>query len=595
MKAIMIMYDTLIRKYLPCYGGEAIMPNFERLAQQSTTFDNCYVGSMPCMPARRELHTGRYNFLHRSWGPLEPFDDSMPEILKRRGIHSHLVSDHQHYWEDGGATYHTRYSTWDCVRGQEGDPWKVNLDPAIQGTAGFGGFYSPELVNTMHRQDAVNRLYTQAEEDHPQAVTFRGGLEFLQTNHNYDNWFLQMETFDPHEPFFSTPEFEALYPPVDYEGPDVDWPPYAPCEESPDVIAHIQRKYKALMSMCDKNLGRILDAMDAYDLWKDTLLIVNTDHGYLLGEHQWWSKSIMPLYDEICHTPLFIWDPRCGRKGGRNGALVQTIDLAPTLLDFFGLPIPPDMQGVPLGRTLAEDCPVRDYALFGYHGGSVNITDGTYVYMRGPQCLENRPLYEYTLMPTHMRAPFSLDELATAEMHPAFTFTKGCPVMKITPSAQNQQFGSWFRYGSKLYKLNEDPQQQRPLEDAEREADMLNHMAALLRQNDAPPEQYQRLGIDLEYEATEDSILRQRGNAPRLHLPPLLERFVWDWIAAEQYGVLQSILPDRQQLEQSIFQALTQDPPERVDAGWMLNYAEKYLAKQHPFLPPLLRMTARTN
>jgi arylsulfatase A-like enzyme len=61
-------------------------PNFERLGEKTVTFDSSYVGSLPCMPARRELHTGRYNFLHRSWGTMEPFDDSMPEILKMNGI-----------------------------------------------------------------------------------------------------------------------------------------------------------------------------------------------------------------------------------------------------------------------------------------------------------------------------------------------------------------------------------------------------------------------------------------------------------------------------------------------------------------------------
>jgi arylsulfatase A-like enzyme len=104
MKAIMIMFDSLNRRYLPPYGCEwTHAPNFERLAGRTVTFDNCYVASMPCMPARRELHTGRYNFLHRSWGPLEPFDDSMPETLKRHGVYTHLVTDHQHYWEDGGS------------------------------------------------------------------------------------------------------------------------------------------------------------------------------------------------------------------------------------------------------------------------------------------------------------------------------------------------------------------------------------------------------------------------------------------------------------------------------------------------------------
>ena len=83
----MVMYDSLCRRYLPNYGCDfTSMPNFERLSEKTVTFDNCYVGSMPCMPARREIHTGRYNFLHRSWGPIEPYDDSMPEILKQNGV-----------------------------------------------------------------------------------------------------------------------------------------------------------------------------------------------------------------------------------------------------------------------------------------------------------------------------------------------------------------------------------------------------------------------------------------------------------------------------------------------------------------------------
>ncbi len=119
MKAIMVMFDSLNRRMLPPYGCDWVhAPNFQRLAERAITFDNSYVGSMPCMPARREIHTGRYNFLHRSWGPLEPFDNSMPEILKKNGVRTHLVSDHYHYWEEGGSNYHTKYSAWDAFRGQ---------------------------------------------------------------------------------------------------------------------------------------------------------------------------------------------------------------------------------------------------------------------------------------------------------------------------------------------------------------------------------------------------------------------------------------------------------------------------------------------
>ena len=90
MKAIMVMFDSLNRQYLPPYGAEGVhAPNFARLAERTAIFDTCYAGSMPCIPARREMHTGRYNFLHRGWGPLEPFDDSVPEMLKRSEVLPH--------------------------------------------------------------------------------------------------------------------------------------------------------------------------------------------------------------------------------------------------------------------------------------------------------------------------------------------------------------------------------------------------------------------------------------------------------------------------------------------------------------------------
>lgn len=107
MKAILVVFDSLNRRSLGCYGGGST-PNFDRLARRGVTFDNHYVGSLPCMPARRDMQTGRLSFLHRGWGPLEPFDNSFPAILSADGFYTHLVTDHYHYWEDGGATYHNR-------------------------------------------------------------------------------------------------------------------------------------------------------------------------------------------------------------------------------------------------------------------------------------------------------------------------------------------------------------------------------------------------------------------------------------------------------------------------------------------------------
>ncbi len=496
MKAIMIMFDTLNRRMLPPYGKDWVhAPNFQRLAERTAVFDNCYVGSMPCMPARRELHSGRYNFLHRSWTPLEPFDDSMPEILKNNGVYTHLVTDHQHYWEDGGATYHNRYNSYELVRGQEGDLWKGHVEPKIELPPDTRESNDPNAVERGWVQDWINRSTMPQAEDQPQAQTFRLGMEFIRDNHDADNWYLQIETFDPHEPFFSQQEFKNLYPKIFDEPPSElpsDWPSYKPLTESPEYVQYMRYQYTALLSMCDRYLGRVLDKMDEYQMWDDTLLIVCTDHGFLLGEHDWWAKNRQPWYQELAHTPLFIWDPRSGIAGERRESLVQMIDLPATLLDYFGAPLPADMQGVPLHDAIASDKPVREAALFGIHGGHVNCTDGKYVYMRAPANPANEPLYEYTLMPQHIRAPFSVEELQDIQLAEPFSFTKGCRTMKIAGRA----WVDAHAFGALLFDVEEDPGQENPLDDPAVEEMMIQHMVRLMRDNDSPPEQYQRLGLE---------------------------------------------------------------------------------------------------
>ena len=486
MRTILLMFDSLNRHYLEPYGCEwTKTPNFTRLAQKSVAFDTCYAGSLPCMPARRELHTGRYNFLHRSWGPLEPFDDSLPEMLRANGVYTHMISDHQHYWEDGGCTYHHRYNTWEIVRGQEGDCWKASVkDPEV-----------PPHYGRMWRQDMINRSYICGEEDFPLAKVFKLGFEFLDKNRGEDGWFLHLETFDPHEPFVAAQKYRDLYP-HEYGGPHFDWPEYRKVAEPREAVEHCRFEYAALLSMCDDYLGRVLDYFDAHDMWKDTALIVCTDHGFLLGEHECWAKCVHPFFNEVAHTPLFVWDPRSGRAGERCKSLVQTIDIPPTVLDFYDLPPSEDMQGKSLRPVLRDDAPVRQHALFGLHGGQVNITDGRYVYMRGYN-EANAPLYDYTLMPTHMRRMFSLEEIRSMERHGGFPFTKGCPVMRITPSVDsNSDVALKGRVGNLLFDIADDPGQERPIADPRVENAMIGAMVKAMKEADAPAEQYVRLGLE---------------------------------------------------------------------------------------------------
>lgn len=499
MKAIMLMFDSLNRNHLPPYGGDELdAPNFRRLAEKTCTFDTSYVCSMPCMPARRDLHTGRPNFLHRSWGPLEPFDDSVPALLKNAGIHTHLATDHQHYFENGGCTYHQPYSTWEFFRGQEGDPWNPQIAPESFPAKRYGRHTLES--NPQAQQDAKNRKWCDTGARFPMARTFQAGLDFLENNAGADNWFLQIETFDPHEPFFA-PDADRARHEAERMGDDAlfDFPAYHPIEEPPEAVRHLRAEYAATVEHCDRQLGRVLDYMDAHNLWDDTLLMVWADHGFLLGEHDWIGKVQCPFYEEIARTPFFLWDPRCGRAGERRRSLVQpSIDLGPTLLRYFGLEPTADMTGKDLAPVLARDEAVRQWALFGVHGGHVNLADGRTVYMRGTDRGSTDELYDYTLMPQYMRRPIPLEQLrAIRELAPPFRFTKGCPTLKIPkPAGLPAKGGVNPEVSTLLYDLETDPGQEAPLDAPEREAELLPVLRSLLEEIDTPPEQYRRLGLE---------------------------------------------------------------------------------------------------
>ena len=487
MKAVIIMYDSLNRRFLPPYGAkDVIAPNFTRLAEHAITFDNFYCGSMPCMPARRELQTGRYNFLHRSWGPLEPFDDSFPEILSQNGICTQFVSDHCHYWQDGGLTYHQRFSGFEFVRGQEGDEWHARAE----------GY---RIKRNMRRQDAINREYTR-DDKCCHARCFEAAEDFIEHNHESDNWYLHLEYFDPHEPFDAPEKYKKLY---SDKSISYDWPLYGPVTDD-EMKEQAILNYKACVSMCDDYLGRILDLFDKYDLWKDTMLIVNTDHGFMLGEHGLMAKNYMPCYQELVNLPFFVYHPLFTQAvGTHRTALAQTIDIAPTILDFFGMEIPSTVQGKSLIPIIAKDQEIHDAILYGYFGKHINVTDGKYTYFRSAR--DNSRLYEYTIMPTRITSLFTKEELnLVTSLTREFRFSHNLPVLKIpantrfVPAGTLYMFDDHMKYGDMLFDIEADPNQKDNLiQDKEKENKMIRKLVKLMRDAEAPAEQYMRMGLDI--------------------------------------------------------------------------------------------------
>ncbi|MCI6887871.1 MAG: hypothetical protein MR868_11630 [Lachnospiraceae bacterium] len=170
------------------------------------------------------------------------------------------------------------------------------------------------------------------------------------------------------------------------------------------------------------------------------------------------------------------------------------MDLPATLLEYFGQPLPVDMEGRSLRPVIEGDQAIREGALFGIFGGQICCTDGKWVYMRSP-VLSNQPRYEYTLMPTRhggRRAFINHEILRSMKLHQSFPFTKGIPVLKL----ESTNYISQADYPTLMFCIQKDPEEQYPVKDTEQEKRMLELMKKMMLENACPEEQFIRMGID---------------------------------------------------------------------------------------------------
>jgi len=488
MKTLFLVLDTVRRDYLGFHGNDWVQtPNLDWLARTGFVFENHWVGSLPCMPARREFMTGRYNFLDRGWGPIEPFDDILPVELRKKGVFSHITTDHDHYFELSGENYHTGFNTWDFHRGQECDAWVSLVDaPAL-----------PERLGQQRTQNVANRMRQVEEEDFSGPRTAQSAIRWLEDNKKSDNWFLQVELFDPHEPFSCPKKYYDLYPHV-WDGPLFDWPNYDLVKESPAAVEHVRKCYAALLTMTDYWCGRVFQKLEELGLWDDTLIVFTTDHGTMLGERQYWMKNYMPVYPEIAHIPLVI-KPSGMRTSERIGALTQTIDLMPTFLDYFGCPLPPHVTGRSLRPVMEKTAQSwREDIIFGYFGMAVNITDGRHLYMRNPAHEDGGPLHAYTAMPIRSLGRwYPRSDYEKMEMGRYLGHTYNIPLYKIpeTGGAPRAQEGQPSFIGrNELFALPCTPESE-AISDAKLETHFAQRIIENLKQVGAPEEQLVRLGL----------------------------------------------------------------------------------------------------
>ncbi|WP_214626939.1 sulfatase [Paenibacillus agaridevorans] len=485
MKTIFILMDSLNRHYLNCYGESWVQtPNLDRLAAKGIVFDQHYSGSLPCMPARRELMTGRLNFLESQWSPLQPFDEAYPEELRRQsGVYSHLITDHYHYFESNGWGYHTPFHTWEFMRGQEGDPWHPGVkDPEV-----------PKFRGKSKRQDWVNRsrMDSERDEDYPTPQCFSQAIKFLERNREEDNWHLHLEVFDPHEPFMCPSKYRELYDDTWDDRFHFDWPAYAPVdaeEEDEAAIAHIRKSYAGTLTMADAWLGKLLDKMDEHDLWRDTAVILTTDHGHLLGEHGYWAKNYMFDYRELVHIPLIAYMPGAPMNGGRVSALTSTMDIMPTLLQFHGAQPSAHVHGHSFAHLFERDEPHHDAVLYGYFGKDISLSDGRFTYCRKP--LPGSLAYHHTAVP--VRSGGGPNEYEVCEIDRFLPQTQ-LPVYRVPRPSQPHHNATDEHL---LYDLETDPEQSKPVREEELHRQYEAKLRELMERYQAPDWQYARVGLE---------------------------------------------------------------------------------------------------
>lgn len=360
MNIILIVSDTLRRDRIGAYGCKWIhTPNMDGLARQSFVFEDAYVASFPTVPNRKDLMTGRYCFTYDTWSPLGQDEVILSECLRQGGYVTQMINDTPHISQNG-FFFDRGFNGWTWVRGQEND--RVSTDPIdvkfpcdpkkLRGGATGSA-----------RQHLRNAAVWRHEEDRHCARTFREAADWLERNRRQENFFLYVDTFDPHEPWDPPQHYVDLYD-RGYRGQKVIYPRYDFTNflTKPE-LKHAHALYCGEVTLVDRWLGHLLRRIEELGLADNTAVIFTTDHGFLHGEHGLIGKAVIrdkpervvmyvPLWQEIARVPLMIRLPR-SRGGKRVRGYVQMTDLMPTTLQLAGLDVPDTCQGhslVPMMR-----------------------------------------------------------------------------------------------------------------------------------------------------------------------------------------------------------------------------------------------------
>lgn len=354
---LFITIEDLRVHVLGCYNSPIVKtPNLDKFAAKSVLFNRAYCQFPVCNPSRSSFLTG---LRPDTTGILDnvkslfhenPNIVTLPAVFKNSGYYTARM----------GKIFHGT--------GEHDDPngWVDTFDLGDDKIANRGT--GRNLTNG--KVEWCRWLASEGQDmNHSDGKIAPKTGELLQEKKD-DSFFLAVGFHKPHDPFVAPKKYFDMYPLDEIIPPPVP----ASAGQEPDIIygsewkkefdafsekekKEFLRAYYACTSFVDAQFGKVLEAMDRLDLWKNTMVIVIGDHGYNLGEHNWWNKNV--LYDHSCRVPLMVYAPGQTAEGKRCQSLVESLDIFPTIADICGLTPPANLEGLSFGPLLKD--PTRDW------------------------------------------------------------------------------------------------------------------------------------------------------------------------------------------------------------------------------------------
>ncbi len=378
MNVIWVVSDTLRRDAVGAYGNTTIhTPAIDTFAEKSVRFDKFYIGGFPTMPTRADHMTGRWTVSFMSWEPYPKDVITLPQILTKKRINTAAIVDTPFYLRND-MNYDRGFTTFEEIPGQL---WRARgSDPR-------------------HRRQMSGKAIDRMDADCFAPQTLHRAMQWLELNYK-SNFFLYIDTWDPHEPWNAPNYYTELYMP-DFDGEPVPalygyWPQNEGWTE--DRIKKAWATYCGEVTMVDTWFGYLMRKVENLGLMENTIIIFTSDHGYYFGEHGGlygkmvfsmgsreeigrWGRS--PYYEEVTRIPLLIYVP--GVPAGSYGGITQAIDLMPTVMDVMGQEIPGNVEGKSLLPKMKDpSLPGYEYiyssSSFVNEGGTDNSVDSVMRY-----------------------------------------------------------------------------------------------------------------------------------------------------------------------------------------------------------------------